>query len=50
MVFNIFSITVEVRVNPKKRNDRKTCYETCLDIDEMKEQNFLRHYHEVIRL
>lgn len=50
MVFNIFAFTLEVRVNRKKRNEHKTCYEKCLDIDEIKEQNFLRHYHDMIRL
>jgi hypothetical protein len=52
MVFNIFSLTIEVRMDQKTRNNHKTCYETetCIDIDEMKERTFLRHSHEFIGL
>jgi hypothetical protein len=54
MVFNIFSLTIEIRMDQKKGNNQKESYEVEVEafsnIAEMKEQNFLRHSQEFMSL
>jgi hypothetical protein len=52
MVFNIFSLTIEIRMDQKMKTTQKESYEVeaFSNIDEMKEQTFLRHSHEFMSL